>query len=64
MVIFLINLKLSIFYLSYSLIKIPDDRSTCELLSENEFINKYINEPIDLNFIKRVIDEVAKEPIE
>lgn len=64
MVIFLINLKLSIFYLSYSLIKIPDDRSTCELLSENEFIHKYINEPIDLNFIKRVIDEVAKEPIE
>ncbi|RMZ94910.1 dual specificity mitogen-activated kinase kinase 6 [Brachionus plicatilis] len=46
------------------LIKMPDDRSTCESLSENEFIRKFSNTPIDLGFIKTIIDEVVNDPLE
>ena len=47
-----------------SLIKKADDRSNCTDLLREKFITDHSAEPIDLELIKRVIDEVKKDKIE
>lgn len=47
-----------------SLFKNPEDRANCTDLLEHVFITKYVNEANDLEFIKKVMDEVKKDVVE
>lgn len=65
-----IHFRIKSFYLSilkfqfFSLIKSPDERASCNDLLEHEFIKKYADTPNDLQFIKKVMDEVKKDIVE
>ncbi|CAF0969059.1 unnamed protein product [Brachionus calyciflorus] len=46
------------------LVKIPDNRASCSDLLDHEFIKKYMETPNDLEYIKKVMDEVKKDIVE
>ncbi|RNA22817.1 dual specificity mitogen-activated kinase kinase 6 [Brachionus plicatilis] len=46
------------------LVKMPDNRASCSELLDHEFIKKYLEIPNDLEYIKKVMDEVKKDKVD
>lgn len=43
------------------MVKFPEDRISCMELLEHKFIKKYLEIPSDLEFIKKIIDEIGND---
>lgn len=51
-------------FIDKCLLKDADERASCVDLLKEPFITKHEKEPIDLEFVKKVIEQIKKDPIE